>query len=230
MQIKTALILCAGFGKRLNPLTLDTPKPLLKINDKVLLEYSIKLVKNLKINKIKINTFYLKNKIDEFFKNRKIDLDIEVISDGKEILDTGGGILNMIKNSNEEHFLVLNPDTIWNESYVDSINEMEKIYFKNSLQNILLVVNKRLSFDKSLKGDFNLSENFLNKQEPREFIYTGCQILNKNMFTNINKNKFSINPLWDDLIYKNKLFGLESKDRFFHITDLKIYNDLLKNQ
>ncbi len=230
MQIKTALILCAGFGKRLNPLTLDTPKPLLKINDKVLLEYSIKLVKNLKINKIKINTFYLKNKIDEFFKNHKVDLDIEVISDGKEILDTGGGILNMIKNSKEEHFLVLNPDTIWNKNYVDSINEMEKIYFKNSLQNILLVVNKRLSFDKSLKGDFNLSENFLNKQEPREFIYTGCQILNKNMFTNINKNKFSINPLWDDLIYKNKLFGLESKDRFFHITDLKIYNDLLKNQ
>ena len=229
MQIKTALILCAGFGKRLNPLTLDTPKPLLKINDKVLLEYSIKLVKNLKINKIKINTFYLKNKIDEFFKNHKVDLDIEVISDGKEILDTGGGILNMIKNSKEEHFLVLNPDTIWNKNYVDSINEMEKIYFKNSLQNILLVVNKRLSFDKSLKGDFNLSENFLNKQEPREFIYTGCQILNKNMFTNINKNKFSINPLWDDLIYKNKLFGLESKDRFFHITDLKIYKDLLKN-
>ena len=229
MQIKTALILCAGFGKRLNPLTFDIPKPLLKINDKVLLEYSIKLVKNLKINKIKINTFYLKNKIDEFFKNRKIDLDIEVISDGKEILDTGGGILNMIKNSNEEHFLVLNPDTIWNESYVDSINEMEKIYFKNSLQNILLVVNKTLSFDKSLKGDFNLSKNFLNKQEPRNFIYTGCQILNKNIFTNINKNKFSINPLWDDLIYKNKLFGLESKDRFFHITDLKIYKDSLKN-
>ena len=171
----------------------------------------------------------MKNKIDVFFKNRKIDLDIDVISDGKEILDSGGGILNMIKHSNEEHFLVLNPDTIWNESYAKSIKEMEKIYFKNNLQNILLVVNKKLSFDKSLTGDFKLSKNFLSKQEPRDFIYTGCQIINKSMFANINKNKFSINFLWDNLLHTNKLFGFESKDQFFHITDLKIYKDLLEN-
>ena len=106
MKINTALILCAGFGKRLNPLTLDTPKPLLKINDLTLLDHCIKLIIDLDIKKILINTFHLKKKFHEFVKNHTYKVDIEVIEDGNGILDTGGGILNLINKSKEENFLV----------------------------------------------------------------------------------------------------------------------------
>ena len=77
MKINTALILCAGFGKRLNPITLNTPKPLLKLNDLTLLDQCIKLILDLGVKKIFINTFYLKDKFYEFFKNHNYNIDIE---------------------------------------------------------------------------------------------------------------------------------------------------------
>ena len=129
MKIKTALILCAGYGKRLNPLTLVEPKPLLKVNEITLLENCIDLIKSLGIKKIILNTFYLKEKIENFVEIKKFDLDITIINDGKKILNTGGGILNMMNSSNETDFLTLNPDTIWNKNYVEIIQSMEKFYF-----------------------------------------------------------------------------------------------------
>ena len=161
MKINTALILCAGYGKRLRPITLDTPKPLLELHNVTMLEKCIQLIKNLGIKKILINTFYLKDHFPKFLKDKNFDIDIEIIEDGKEILDTGGGILNLIKHSNEDDFIVFNPDTVWTKEYFDEINKMEDFYFSEKLKNILLLVNKNLSFDKNLKGDFNLENNLI---------------------------------------------------------------------
>jgi MurNAc alpha-1-phosphate uridylyltransferase len=229
MKINTALILCAGFGKRLNPLTLDNPKPLLKINNNTLLEECIKLVKALGVKKIIINTFYLREKITNFLKVKNFDLDIEVIDDGEVILNTGGGILNMINSSNDNDFLVFNPDTFWNLNYLYQIKEMEKFYFSKKIKNILLVVNKDLSFDKSLKGDFNLTDYYLAKKDVNNFIYTGCQIINKNLFKKYQVRNFSITEIWDKLLKENKLFGYESKKNFHHLTNLAIYRKLLED-
>ena len=147
MKIKTALILCAGYGKRLNPLTITEPKPLLKINEITLLENCINLVRSLGIEKIIINTFYLREKIEKFIKFKKFNLDIKIINDGKIILNTGGGILNMMNTSRDTDFLTLNPDTVWDKNYTENIQNMEKFYFYNNIQNIILLVNKSLSFD-----------------------------------------------------------------------------------
>ena len=229
MEIKTALILCAGYGKRLHPLTLEVPKPLLKLNNTTFLEKAISLTKSLGIKKIKLNTFYLKEQIKKFIDNLNLDLDIEIVEDGSQILDTGGGILNMIKKSNEENFLVLNPDTLWGDHYVNSIKEMEKIYFNKKLKNILLVVNKSLSFDDSLKGDFNFLDNKLKKSEVNNFIYTGCQIIKKSLFSKIDNDNFSILDIWSKLLSDENLFAYESKNKFYHVTNLEIYQKLLKN-
>ena len=229
MEIKTALILCAGYGKRLNPLTLELPKPLLKLNNITLLEKTFNLIKSLGIKKVKLNTFYLKEKIKNFVNDLNLDLDIEIIEDGNQILNTGGGILNMIKKSNEENFIVFNPDTIWSNEYVSCIKDMEKAYFKEKSKNILLVVNKILSFDQKLGGDFNLNNNILKKENNNNFIYTGCQMINKNLFLKLSNQSFSILDIWNDLLLQNKLFGHESKNKFYHVTDLRIYQELLKN-
>ena len=226
MKINTALILCAGFGKRLNPITLTKPKPLIKIKEVTMLEKSINFIKDMGINKIYINTFHLKEHFLNFIKNKNFNLDVHIVEDGESILDTGGGILNMISHTNEDDFIVLNPDTIWSNKYRDEIIKMEEIYFSKKLEHILLLVNKNLSFDQSLTGDFNLSNNLITKKNNLDFIYIGCQILNKKIFKNQTISKFSILNTWNKLIDEKKLYGFESKQKFYHLTDLNIFNKL----
>jgi N-acetyl-alpha-D-muramate 1-phosphate uridylyltransferase len=230
MKINTALILCAGYGRRLNPLTLREPKPLLKINEITLLENCINLIESLGIKKVIINTFYLKEKIEEFLTIKNFNLDIKIINDGKVILNTGGGILNMINSSNELNFLTFNPDTIWSKNYTKYIKNMEKFYFSNQIKNILLLVNKNFSFDKRLKGDFNLEKNKISKVDQNNLIYTGCQIINKDLFKSHLVNNFSISEIWNELVYKNELYGYESTENFYHLTSLEVYKELLKNK
>ena len=230
MKINTALILCAGYGKRLNPLTLTEPKPLLKINETTLLENCLNLIESLGIKKVIINTFFLKEKIENFIKINKFNLDIKIINDGKIILNTGGGILNMMNSSSESDFLTFNPDTVWSSNYIKNIKNMEKFYFSSQIKNILLLVNKSFSFDKKLKGDFNLLENIIKKDFQNDLIYTGYQIINKSLFKSYLVNNFSILKVWNELISKNKLYGYESLENFYHLTNLEVYKELLKNK
>ena len=226
MKIKTALILCAGYGKRLAPITNDIPKPLLNVKNLNLLDNTLKFVQSVGITKLKINTFYLSDQINNFIEKKNYPLNIDIINDGEKILDTGGGIYNLIKKSDEEDFLTLNPDTLWNSNYVKTFDEMEKFYFKNNIKNLLMVVKKDRSFDTRFKGDFNLNGGKLYKEVKNDFIYTGCQILNREIFKKIEKNIFSMSEIWNDLSDKEELYGYESLNEFIHVTDIDIYNKL----
>ena len=226
MKINTALILCAGFGKRLNPITLDTPKPLVELKNTTVLETCINLIESLGIKKIIINTFYLKDQISNFIKNKNFKSEIIIVNDGDYILDTGGGIRNMLNYSNDSDFLIFNPDTLWQKNYFEEIIEMEKLYFSKKASNLLLLVNKKLSFDKSLSGDFDLDNNLISKISDRVFIYTGCQILNKELLTKYKIENFSITNVWNNLIKKKELFGFESNNNFYHLTDIEIFKKL----
>ena len=226
MEINTALILCAGYGKRLNPITLNKPKPLIEINKISLLENTLSLINSLGSKNILINSFYLSEQIENYVDN--LNFNLKVIKDGSKILDTGGGILNLIDNSSQDDFLIFNPDTIWNKSYLNEIQNMEKFYFENKIKNILLVVEKSKSFDNRMQGDFSLENNILSKANNKKFIFTGCQILNKSIFENYKIEKFSINKIWDEMILKNKLYGYVSEKNFTHLTDIEIYKKLTK--
>ena len=229
MSVKTALILCAGFGKRLEPLTKSIPKPLLKIKDITLLERTLQIIDKLEIKEVKLNTFYLEDQIIDFIKNYKSSLEIEIIKDGKEILDTGGGILNLINSSEDEDFIVFNPDTMWDIKYIDELKGMIEYYDSNKLNNLLLVVNKKKSFDKRFIGDFELKNKSLFKYENNNFIYIGCQIINKKILNNISDTSFSISKVWNNELSKNNLNGFESTKEFFHVTDLEIFNEIIKS-
>ena len=93
-----------------------------------------------------------------------------------------------------------------------------------------MLVNKNLSFDKKLKGDFNLIENIIKKDAQNNLIYTGCQIINKSLFKSYSVNDFSISKIWNESIIKDKLYGYESLENFYHLTNLEVYEELLKNQ
>ena len=91
-----------------------------------------------------------------------------------------------------------------------------------------MVVKKDLSFDKRLKGNFSLTGNNLNKNNDKNYIYTGCQIINKNILKNLSKKIFSMNKIWDNHIEKENLYGFESNIEFLHLTDKEIYEKLLQ--
>ena len=226
MKIKTALILCAGFGKRVQPITDNLPKPLIIYKNVTLLENTINLLTKLKIEKIKINVFYLKEQIIDFVNKKNFPISIEIIDDGETILGTGGGTLSLINKSNEEDVLVINPDTIWDESYINSIQEMEKIYFERRIKNILLIVNNKTCFDKRFNGDFEIKNNILLKEKINNFKYTGCQIFNKELILHKQLTYFPISELWDSLLRESKLYGFEYKGEFKHLTDFDIYEKL----
>ena len=226
MKINTALILCAGLGKRLNPLTLTTPKPLLELNNVTMLENCINMLIKLGVKKVFLNTFHLSKQIFEFIRKKNFSIDIQIIRDGEMILDTGGGILNMINNSKENDFLVLNPDTLWNEEYINEVNKMQSFYFSKKINCILLMANKALSFDKNLKGDFSIKDNLLKKNNNKNFIYIGCQILNRNIFSKYDINTFSITKVWNELLDKKDLYGFESSNKFYHLTNFETFKKL----
>ena len=180
----------------------------------------------LKVKKILLNTFHLGDQIFDFVRKKKFPIEIQIIDDGKEILDTGGGILNLINHSSDLDYLVFNPDTLWSENYINEINTMINSYFSRKLDNILLITNKNLSFDKDLKGDFDFENNLLLKKDSKKFIYLGCQILNRNLFSNYEITSFSISEIWNNLLKNKKLNGFESLNKFYHLTNLDIFRKL----
>ena len=147
-MIKKAMILAAGFGKRVHPLTLKNPKPLLRIGDETLLSNTLKFLELNEIKEIVINVHYLGEQIVNYIQNNKFNLNIKIVKEEDKILDTGGGILNAIQYFSDSPFLIINPDTKWNSNYLEEIKLMEKLFFQNKKNKCsLLVVKKEKSFD-----------------------------------------------------------------------------------
>ena len=178
--------------KKIKSTNIRYSQTLIKLKNITVLETCINLIENLGINKITINTFYLKDQIHDFINSKKFKSKISIIEDGESIRDTGGGINNMMKHTSEDNVLIFNPDTIWKKNYFNEIIEMEKMYFSKKLKNILLLVKKELSFDKNLNGDFDLKDDLVIKNNDRKFIYTGCQIMNKKILSGYKDKNFSI--------------------------------------
>lgn len=230
MKINKAMILAAGLGTRMNPLTLNIPKPLIKIGKHSLLERSINLLIEYGVKELVINVHHLADQIENFIKNKNLKIKIIISDERNELLDTGGGIYKGTESFSDEPFIVVNPDTVWTDDYVQEINSLEKLYRENEKTSLLLV-DKFLSFDNSFKGDFNIDkENNISRNNVNQFIFTGIQILNRKIFQNTKKNIFSMNNIWNNLISEKNILGLKSKKKFYHINNLKVYDEIVKKK
>ena len=225
MNVKHAMILAAGLGSRMKPLTLETPKPLIKVGSKNLLERSINLLENHGVEQIVINVHHLADQIEKFILNFNSKAKITISDEKDLLLDTGGGVKEGTKIFDKNPFFVLNPDTLWLTDYLAEMESLEKIYFE-SKKPCLLLVNKSLSFDVSFKGDFNLKDNIVSKDIKNNFIFTGLQLLDRNYLDSIDKKVFSMNEVWNNLISNNKLSGLESSQKFYHLNTEEMYNKI----
>ena len=225
MNIKYGMILAAGLGKRMRPLTLKTPKPLLEINNYTLLERAINLLISHGVQEISINVHYLPDQIKSFINRKKFKVKITISNEENLLLDTGGGVLKGTQNFGDNPFFVINPDTVWRKYYLAELKRLETIYLKNNKPTLLLV-NKKLSFDPSFKGDFNLNNKKISKDSENQFIFTGLQIINRSVFTNEKSEVFSLNKVWNKLIKDKNLLGLESNQKFYHLNTSDMYRKI----
>ena len=223
MDLKKAIILCAGFGKRVLPLTKTLPKPLLKVNQVPLIEYSIKILKELGIEEIAVNVHYLKDKIIEYLDSYHPNIKI---FNEEIILDTGGALVNAKSFLSDDYFVILNSDTIWQKNYIPYMKSLIHKTIKNSFNAGLLLARKQNSFDENLNPDFSLNDNLL--VDKKDHIYTGFQIMRSNLLEKRKLEPFSVKKIWDDLIIEKKITGEVFEETFYHTTDFQIYNKLKK--
>jgi MurNAc alpha-1-phosphate uridylyltransferase len=225
MKIKQGMILAAGLGKRMQPITLKTPKPLIQIGNKNLLARAIELLIKHGVDEIVINVHHLADQIKDFINKKNYKAKITIFHEQDMLLDTGGGILNATK-SFKEPFVVVNPDTLWSNAYSSELCNLEDLYFQKK-KACLLLVNKNLSFDSSFNGDFNLQDGIVSRDKSNELIFTGLQILDHSVFSSIKDKIFSMNNIWNNLISNNFLIGIESNQKFYHLNTKEMHDKIL---
>lgn len=194
-----ALILAAGYGMRMDNLTKDIPKPLLKIKNKTLISYAIDLIKNMSFDKIYINTHYKHNMLERFVSENYPDISI---SYEETILGTGGGIKNIQRNDT----VILNTDNLWDQSFENELEKSIKFFDENkSFDSVLLINSKNNNFDLEVnnEGLINFPSKLCNTS------FQGCHIIRKNSL-HPYPEIFNIQDFWKDCSLNEKIYGYET--------------------
>ncbi len=201
-----ALILAAGYGMRMDNLTKDIPKPLLKIKNKTLISYAVDLIKNMSFDKIYINTHYKHNMLERFVSENYPDISI---SYEETILGTGGGIKKIQKND----IVILNTDNLWDQSFENELEESIKFFEENkNFDNVLLINSKNYNFDLEVNNDGLI--NFPSKIHNTSF--QGCHIIRKNSL-HPYPEIFNIQDFWKDCSLNEKIYGYETTVTNAHV-------------
>ena len=201
-----ALILAAGYGMRMDNLTKDIPKPLLKIKNKTLISYAIDLIKNMSFDKIYINTHYKHNMLERFISENYPDISI---SYEETILGTGGGIKNIQKNDT----VILNTDNLWDQSFENELEKSIKFFDENkSFDSVLLINSKNNNFDLEVnnEGLINFPSKLCNTS------FQGCHIIRKNSL-HPYPEIFNIQDFWKDCSLNEKIYGYETTKINAHV-------------
>ncbi len=221
-KISSAMILAAGYGKRLQPITENIPKPLVQIKNITLLENTINFFIDLKIKHIVINTHYKSELINKFIKSRNFNSKINLIHE-EEILDTAGGVKNAQKYFKDDEILITNSDIFWQKENISCVKKFLINRKKKQLCKLLLVSkDNAFGIDKK-EGDFCLNKNLVTRwvYGKKIIYYAGLQIINLNILQYYSDKKFSFNFVWDNLIKKKSLYGEILKSNLYHVGDEK---------
>ena len=231
-KITQAIILAAGFGVRMRPLTLTTPKPLVKLKNKPLIFYILEELKKNKIKKCFINVHYLSLKIKKYIDEyKKTNQTMEIIIIKEEvILDTGGAIKNIINKDNSQPIIVINADSlIVPFKSISPLSLLIDNFDSKNMDFLLLLDNFKDSIGYHGKGDFSFS----NKNNPSTIIrnmnnglaYTGWQVLNPNAVNQVINNVFSLNYCYDKAIKENLICGIINTQKWLHIGTIEALNE-----
>jgi N-acetyl-alpha-D-muramate 1-phosphate uridylyltransferase len=219
---RTAMVMAAGLGKRMRPLTATRPKPLVEVAGKTLLDHTLDRLRAAGVKKAVVNVHYLADALEAHLKNRVKGIEIAVSDEREQLLETGGGLVRALPLIDADPFLVVNSDNLWIDGPVDSLRLLASAWDEARMDALLLLVPLARAHCHKGQGDFHMSAaGRLRRRRPggvAPFVYTGIQLVSKRLLEGtVPEGPFSTNLLWDRAIEKGRLYGLAHEGLWFDI-------------
>lgn len=218
--VTTAMVLAAGFGKRMRPLTDAMPKPLVPLKGKPLIDHVLDRLADGGITRAVVNVHYLPDMIEAHLAGRTQPS--IVISDERDaILDTGGGVARALPLLGDSPFVIHNSDSVWIEGVSSNIERLIAEFDPERMDSLMLLALGATSMGYDGHGDFSMAPDGLlarpGERREQPFVFTGVSIAHPRLFADAPQGPFSLNLLWDRAIARGRLFGLRLDGSWMHV-------------
>lgn len=212
-----AMVLAAGLGTRMRPLTDVIPKPLIKVAGKPIIEYGFDRLREAKVDHVVVNAHYLPDQIIKWCNSFIIPKTI-ISDETHSVLDTGGGIANALPLLGRDPFFVLNSDCFWIDKGEPALQRLRNFWDDGKMDCLLLVCDPSQTTGYDGDGDFVIAaDGKLARQRQNALAYIGAYLVHPRLFKNAPAGKFSMNVLWDEAIMQGRLFGIAHKGHWLHV-------------
>lgn len=217
----TAMVMAAGLGKRMRPLTASRPKPLVKVAGQTLLDHSLDHLRSAGVGRAVVNVHYLADSIEAHLTHRGKGLDIRISDERDLLLETGGGVVRALPLIDRDTFYVVNSDNFWVDGPTDSLRLLADCWNDELMDGLLLVVPLARANCHRGQGDFHMDPGgLLSRRRATRvapFVYTGIQLVSRRLFADAPNGAFSTNILWDRAITAGRLFGMSHPGLWFDV-------------
>jgi N-acetyl-alpha-D-muramate 1-phosphate uridylyltransferase len=208
----TAMVMAAGKGTRMRPLTNDRPKPLVTIGGETLLDHVLKHLRGASVGRIVANVHYLADMIEAHLAEHASDFDVVISDERDALLETGGGLMRAKPMLRADPFICVNTDNVWTDNGENSFVHLAKHWDDARMDALMLVVPREQALFHAGRGDFNLDvDGQLSRRLPDQnapFVWTGIQLLSQRLLVDPPGDAFSTNIFWDRAIAQGRLFGV----------------------
>ncbi|MEO6225396.1 MAG: nucleotidyltransferase family protein [Sphingomicrobium sp.] len=215
------MIMAAGLGKRMRPLTTTRPKPLIEVGGKALLDHVIERLRAAGVGKVVVNVHYLPDVLEAHLASREHGLEIVISNERDQLLETGGGMVKAEPLIDCDPFLALNSDNLWIDGPADTLRLLASQWDGDKMDALLLLVPQSRAVNHRGQGDFHMDRSGALRRRARSrvapFVYTGIQIVAKRLLRDAPEGPFSTNILWDRAIAEGRCFGAVHQGLWFDV-------------
>ena len=218
---RTAMIMAAGLGKRMRPLTATRPKPLIEVNGKTLLDHALEKLRAAGVKRVVVNVHYLADSIEAHLVTRAEGLEVFISDERRLLMETGGGMVKAEPLIDCDPFLALNSDNLWIDGPADTIRLLASQWDGARMDALLLLVPQAKALGNKGLGDFHMDRSGRIRRRERShvapFVFTGIQIVSKRLLRDAPDGPFSTNILWDRAIEEGRAFGAVHQGLWFDV-------------
>ena len=219
-DVDTGMVLAAGLGTRMRPITDNMPKPLVRVAEKTLLDHALDALALGGVKQAFVNVHYLADQIEDHLRSRTAPA-ITISDEREELLDSGGGVKKALANQNAGPLVILNGDSFWIDTDGSNIERMKSVWDPNRMDMLLLVAKMDQATGYDGPGDFFMDDqNRLSRRGDRSsapYIYAGAIIADSAGVTAVSDTRFSLNKLFDAAIGQNRLYGCHLDGLWLHV-------------
>lgn len=220
-RIDSAMVLAAGLGKRMRPLTATRPKPLVRVAGRPLIDFALDRIADAGIGHVVVNVHYLADALEAHLHSEQRPFDVSISDERAQLLETGGGMVNALPVLTGDPILSVNSDNIWTDGPTGAITLLAERWDDRVMDALLLVVPLARATGHNGRGDFHMDKNGRLRRRAAgriaPFVYTGVQLVSRRFLANAPSGPFSTNILWDRAIGAGRLYGLSHQGQWFDV-------------